>query len=132
MGLQALSVQQPWAWAIAHAGKNIENRTKPTYMRGTIAIHASQEWLKNEKHPFRNMPVGCKAEIWFGAIVAIADLVDCVEAGPLRWFTGPYGWVLDNIHPLKMPVPCKGMLGLWRVPPSKVAAIKRQLSKRDQ
>lgn len=32
------------------------------------------------------------------------------------WFFGPFGWALDEIRPLAEPVPCKGALGLWRVP----------------
>ena len=26
--MKALTVQQPWAWAIIHAGKTVENRTQ--------------------------------------------------------------------------------------------------------
>jgi len=40
--MKALTVRQPWAWAIVFAGKDIENRTwKSKYCYGsTIAIHA--------------------------------------------------------------------------------------------
>ena len=37
----ALSVRQPWAWAIARGHKVIENRDWDTRFRGTLAIHAS-------------------------------------------------------------------------------------------
>ena len=40
--MRAISVRPPWAWAILHAGKDIENRTWKTKLRGTIAVHASQ------------------------------------------------------------------------------------------
>lgn len=44
--MKALTVRQPWAWAIIHGGKNVENRgagfTK-TY-RGPLLIHASGAW----------------------------------------------------------------------------------------
>ena len=39
--MKALSARQPWAWAIIHAGKDIENRTWNTHLRGTFAVHAS-------------------------------------------------------------------------------------------
>jgi hypothetical protein len=41
--VKALSIRQPWAWAILHAGKRIENRdwrSVPSY-RGPLLIHAS-------------------------------------------------------------------------------------------
>ncbi len=42
--MKALSIRQPWAWAILHAGKRIENRdwrAAPSY-RGPLLIHASK------------------------------------------------------------------------------------------
>ena len=43
----ALSVRQPWAWAIIHAGKDIENRSwqavnRGLDQRGRIAVHAAK------------------------------------------------------------------------------------------
>ena len=40
--MKALSVRQPWAWAIIYAGKDVENRTWPTRYRGFVIVHASQ------------------------------------------------------------------------------------------
>lgn len=47
--MKALTVYQPWAWAIGRAaispgGKPIENRPWPTRHRGLLAIHAGQKW----------------------------------------------------------------------------------------
>lgn len=42
VALKALSVRQPWAHAIVLGAKTIENRSWPTNMRGTIAVHAAQ------------------------------------------------------------------------------------------
>ena len=43
----AISIRQPWAWAIFHAGKDIENRgpmaSKALFRPGLrVAIHASK------------------------------------------------------------------------------------------
>jgi hypothetical protein len=43
-----------------------------------------------------------------------------------EWFTGPYGWLLDEPRPLKTPIACRGAQGLWRVSPEHVAEIERQ------
>ena len=42
--MKALSVRQPWAWAIAHGHKDVENRSWPTQWHGRLAIHASARW----------------------------------------------------------------------------------------
>ena len=40
--MRALTVRQPWAWAIVHGGKDVENRTRNVAgsYRGPVAIHA--------------------------------------------------------------------------------------------
>jgi len=40
--LRCLTVRQPWAWAIIHGGKDVENRTRNIAggYRGPVAIHA--------------------------------------------------------------------------------------------
>ena len=42
--MKAITVKQPWAWAIAHGQKDIENRTWGTGYRGPLAIHAGAGW----------------------------------------------------------------------------------------
>jgi hypothetical protein len=68
-GMKALSIRQPWAWAILHAGKDVENRDwKPrspslgqarTVMNsimngGLFLIHASSGMTQREYHEFYN------------------------------------------------------------------------------
>ena len=39
--MRGLTVRQPWAWAIVHGGKDVENRTRSLGpYRGPVAIHA--------------------------------------------------------------------------------------------
>lgn len=38
--MKALSIRQPWAWLILHGGKDMENRSRRTHMRGRICVHA--------------------------------------------------------------------------------------------
>lgn len=41
--MRVLTVRQPWAWAIIHGGKDVENRTRNVAgsYRGPVAIHAA-------------------------------------------------------------------------------------------
>jgi hypothetical protein len=133
--MRAVTVKQPWAWAIAHGGKAVENRSSGFSYRGLLAIHAGMTWSeRGETDPRvyeaahaqcvgrRNMP--------FGAFLAVAELVDVhpdagccrpwgessyTEAGG-RVRTAVHHLVLEDIRPLTDPLPCRGMLGLWRVP----------------
>lgn len=43
-GMRVLTVRQPWAWAIIHGGKDVENRVRNIAgdYRGPVAIHAAQ------------------------------------------------------------------------------------------
>jgi len=125
--MKALSIKQPWAYLIAKGYKDIENRTRATNFRGRIYIHAgakfdneSLEWLvKNrdlipEETAWR---IAWLIMIWkYGAIIGEVDIVDCVRNHISPWFTGPYGYVLENpifyedgIHPYK------GRLGFFEV-----------------
>lgn len=117
---RALSIRQPWAWAIVNAGKRIENRHCRTKHRGPICIHASQH--KNagnhtiavhEIWKAGNVDAPYLLDVQRGGIIATAEIVDCVETSDSPWFSGPYGWVLENVQPVPF-IPVKGALGLFR------------------
>lgn len=40
-----------------------------------------------------------------------------------RWFSGPFGWLIDDVRTLAEPIPCKGRQGLWDVPPELVGRL---------
>ena len=50
--VKALTVHQPWAWAIINGRKRVENRNRSTRVRGRIAIHSSQCWRSRESERF--------------------------------------------------------------------------------
>ena len=115
--MKALSIQQPWAWAILHAGKDVENRTWGTNFRGEILIHAGKkfderghEWL----YRFLNRKVLAGCNYQKGGIVGKVEIIDCVTEMDSPWFFGPYGLVLANPVPLDF-YPCKGKLGFFEV-----------------
>jgi hypothetical protein len=118
--MKALSVQQPYAYKIIFERKDIENRTWRTNFRGTVAIHASMKF-----HPdAEDLSDKQKKKLVRGAIIGVVDVVDCVEEHKSKWFGGPIGFVLKNPRPLKEPIPCKGKLNFWDVPPKIEREIK--------
>jgi hypothetical protein len=143
---KAITVQQPWAWAIMHGGKNIENRSRMLSYRGPLAIHAGARWsdrgMKDQRIGYAlrdcgHLSVGVRhvgdtAALLFGApihmraVLGVVDLVDAhPDAGCCRpWGESAYGetavdvvhLVLENPQPLDVPIPCPGRLGLWTIP----------------
>jgi hypothetical protein len=112
----ALSVRQPLAWAIFHAGMDVENRDWPTQQRGRVLIHASaiirqedynmfQRACRDPEHWLCNA-IACggglpdKEDLARGGIVGEVEIDDCVTEHPSPWFTGPYGFVLQNARML--------------------------------
>lgn len=124
---RALSIRQPWAWAILNAGKDVENRSRRFHYRGPICIHAAKGCTAQEYNEFiraihhvslsRPFPPGRRvpprADLERGGIVGTAEIVDCVEASDSPWFFGPFGLVLANVQPVPF-IPVKGALGLFK------------------
>jgi hypothetical protein len=123
----ALSIRQPWAHAIVQGWKPVENRHWVTKLRGPICIHASKHnkasWADDvegytELVESRGIdhPLPAMEDLAFGAIIGTADIVDCVDNHPSKWFCGPNALVLANARPLAKPIPIIGMLGFfeWR------------------
>jgi hypothetical protein len=133
LALRALSIRPPWAWAIAHAGEHIENRSWTTKYRGPLAIHASLSFKDWELELLENI-LGRRIDpsrFVTGAIVATARLADVVPLGRCssRWAVGPFCWVLRDIRPLARPIYVTGSLGLWyahrRCSRSQIATLLR-------
>lgn len=133
--MKALSIKQPWLYCITDLDKRVENRTWDPprgVIRTRIALHASKKkddiWRASEIAGFKlqasNMPVG--------AIVATAIVRGwChsqrrgkLDGCQLKWFVGPYGWILEDVRKLARPVECRGYLKLWDVPEDVVRQMK--------
>lgn len=144
--MKALSLRQPWATAVAIGVKQWETRSwRPRDLPGRIAIHASANrnlrmdgfailWANADiRRAFTN--AGFDLIQWdnwdrlpFGAIIATCSVdalapAEWVAAGPAEQLLGDFsegrsGWRLTGVQPLTQPIPCKGHLGLWTIPPN--------------
>lgn len=129
--MKALSIQQPWAWLIVNAIKDIENRDWTTNYRGILLIHASKQkdrscflydnggtgstldprikWTNDDRIPQWDY------QYQYGGIVGYATLQKVVTKSDSSWFRGKYGFVLTQRHPVDF-IPLRGQLGLFDVP----------------
>lgn len=134
--MRAVTVRQPWAWAIAHGFKDIENRSwTPRVDPGElIAIHAGAAAPDFEDVERVKKLVGRRGKVPdvfdCGCVVAVARYRGAVASSRSRWFSGPLGWVLYGARALHVPVDCKGQLGLWHLPPSVERRVLRGLGRR--
>lgn len=121
----ALTVLQPWAWAIAHDDKRVENRRWSTSHRGPLAIHAG---VRLDTDLLRATPAHLlppRDQLVLGAVIAVAELHDVcarsVGRRSVRCSCGPwadpdsYHWRLRDVRLLATPHPVRGWQRLWTV-----------------
>ena len=127
--MKTISIQEPYATLILQGYKKIETRSWKTSYRGEILIHASisKKYL-NSLNDKEVLDLIQDIDLNYGKILCKATLIDCMEMTPKfieeikknhkeyilgLYEEGRYAWILDNVKPLKNPIPVKGKLGLW-------------------
>lgn len=123
---RALSIRQPWAWAVLHAGKTVENRSWPTEFRGLIYVHASRLDDLDSIEEFEKIcrrlkiPVPNVHTLPQRALVGTVEITSCLHIDDVprsnRWAFGEFCFGLANPQPLAQPIPMSGRLGFWRIP----------------
>ena len=152
--MYALTVWQPWAWAIGAGIKTVENRSWLPNWRllkdGTdIAIHAGvhtptrddyaamkgiAQQLGHEVPSLSGHELG--AEYGRGRVVAVATFAgvahsrDELPSDQKPWWVGKYGWRLANVRQLNLGTAPKvlGQQGLWSLPGGVEQLVRQQLS----
>jgi activating signal cointegrator 1 len=145
--MKALTLHQPWAWAVAAGWKEVETRSWRTDYRGPLAIHAGKKHDVDGKilHLKMNSVRGCPAicppfeDLPFGCIVATCQLVTVmpthfiemeVRSQPFQPALGwdcerlfgnyapdRFAWILRNVVPVDPPIPAHGWQKLWNWTP---------------
>lgn len=159
--MRALSLSQPWCWAVVDelVRKHIENRSWAppiTTIDKWICIHAAKSFDDKNRYTLRER-VGEIAEgeelsalgylLAYGyqpparfvtsAIVAVAQIDRVVTEDRTlpddqkRWYFGPYGWVLAGVQKLREPLAIGGKQGLWTVPDFQARQIYDQMAGRE-
>lgn len=144
--IRTLTICQPFAELIVAAAntlptdktpKRVENRNWPTELRGPLLIHAGKSlaWFDAQGWDREQYPVP------LGAIVGVANLVDCVHIERIRhcerevvdrhpWITthehaeGRFCFVLEDVRRFVTPIPYKGAQGFFYVPAEVIVGVK--------
>lgn len=116
--IRAITVKQPWAFAITHLGKTVENRGTSFAYRGRILIHAGREWdgfavddrriragfapylttYQQARYINQIDPAEHHDRFVFGAVIGVAELVDVHRAKATVGCCEPWGdqWYASN------------------------------------
>lgn len=139
--MKALSLLQPWASLVIVGAKRWETRSwrAPRWVISqTIAIHASKKFGEEERtqtlEPSFSGPLKADGLITLGdvprgVILGTVRVQSCWEVEGIRhelsetereygnYFDGRFAWELVDLRRLVQPIPARGALGLWPVPP---------------
>jgi hypothetical protein len=137
--LRAISVRQPWAWAIARGHKPVLNRATDTGHRGPLAVCASFriDLESAENHMVRRAvstgwdPADPVTAV--GGIIAVVSLTGVCPPGASpggcgcgEWASpGAYHWQLTDPRPLRWLVLALGQPGLWELAPEVADGVTR-------
>lgn len=147
--MRALTLWQPWAWAVVAGHKPIENRPWPiprSMIGVPFALHAGKRWDERGADAIADLldldelPPAARVT---GAIVGTAVVSSASILGvgvrrdtppgilPVewrRWFFGPYGWPITGTA-IPEPIPCRGLQGFWPLPADLEDQVRAQLAR---
>lgn len=129
--LPALSVRQPWAWAIIHGGKPVENRSQFAIdkmgIKGRegkrIAIHAAKGMTRDEYESAENfmsgkfglvVPKAC--DLLRGGVIGSAVFGGIINKSMSPWFFGPKALLMSDPQACEF-IAATGALGLFKWAP---------------
>jgi hypothetical protein len=130
--VRALTLHQPWPFAVCTLGKDVENRSWPApHVNILTLIHAGKEI---DKKALSQVPAHTPGLDIRGAVVAVTRIAACHTcAGQCSTWAQPGLWHLKlaDTLPLKNPVPATGRQRMWIPTPKLRAAVADALTAED-
>ena len=138
-----------YAILILYGIKWTENRNAwPEPREGRAAISCSKSFCKEEygrfiawasvnlpPEDFEKLPAWREVKDWPGKVVGVCDYKAShqptnqpTNQPTIYWDEGyPYWWDLSNVVRLPEPIPCRGNVGMWSLPPSIAQSVLEQV-----
>ena len=138
-----------YAILILYGIKRTENRSAwPEPREGRAAISCSKSFCKEEygqfiawasvnlpPEDFEKLPAWREVKDWPGMVVGVCDYKAShqptnqpTNQPTISWDEGyPYWWDLSNVVRLPEPIPCRGNVGMWSLPPSIAQSVLEQV-----
>ena len=133
----AFTCTGPYAVLIMLGIKRVENRSAmPESAKGRCAVGCSKSFCRDEygnfiqwasralpPEDFDLIPSWSDVADWPGRIVGACDY-EADEREDGAWNDGyPYWWHLSNVTCFDAPLPCRGNIGMWQMPPALAAQV---------
>ena len=133
----AFTCTGPYAVLIMLGIKRVENRSAmPEPAKGRCAVGCSKSFCREEygnfiqwasralpPEDFDLIPSWSDVADWPGRIVGACDY-EADERADGAWNEGyPYWWHLSNVTCFDAPLPCRGNVGMWQMPPALAAQV---------
>ena len=133
----AFTCTGPYAVLIMLGIKRVENRSAmPEPAKGRCAVGCSKSFCREEygnfiqwasralpPEDFDLIPSWSDVADWPGRIVGACDY-EADEREDGAWNEGyPYWWHLSNVTCFDAPLPCRGNVGMWQMPPALAAQV---------
>ena len=154
--MNAFTCTGSYAIMILYGIKRTENRNMlPEPREGRAAISCSKSFCKEEfgrliawasvnlpPEDFEKLPSWRDVKDWPGKIVGVCDykardgfelVLDGSwssgnQSSALQWDEGyRYWWDLSNVQHLAEPIPCRGNVGMWQLPPDLAAKVSQSV-----
>ena len=148
---RAFTCTGAYAVLIMSGLKRVENRSMmPVPARGRCAMSVSKKFCRKEyenlvvwlaehcdQSAFAQLLKWDVVQSWPGCIVGTMDYdamdrVPCntALAGECRIWNEDYPnwWILSNIRRLPTPIPCRGNVGMWQLPPELSSEVEKQIA----
>ena len=135
----AFTCTGPYAILIMMGIKRVENRNAmPVPAKGRCAVSCSKSFCKEEfgrfvawaaenlpEEDFVRLPSWGDVKDWPGKIVGCCDYVcNGRDSRCPSWDEGyPYWWMLSDVVSFDRPIPCRGNVGMWQLPPTLAAQV---------
>ena len=137
----AFTCTGPYAILILLGIKRVENRNAmPVPAKGRCAVSCSKSFCKEEfgefvrwaaanlpGEDFERLPSWGDVKDWPGKVVGCCDYEAGTarpESAPYQWDEGyPYWWGLSEVVAFDRPIPCRGNVGMWQMPPALAAQV---------
>ena len=133
----AFTCTGPYAVLIMLGIKRVENRSAmPEPAKGRCVVGCSKSFCREEysnfiqwasralpPEDFDLIPSWSDVADWPGRIVGACDY-EADERADGAWNEGyPYWWHLSNVTCFDAPLPCRGNVGMWQMPPALAAQV---------
>ena len=118
--MKALTVQQPWAWAVMSGRQNFFMEPFPPKLRGYFLIHAGIGYDFSFERWLREHSTVVPSSLPKAQLLGYARLINITTrrlGGPQPDFPGsPFVFTVSEVSRLKFPHVAAGRRGFWPVP----------------